>query len=350
MELDKNPISAWLQEDDTDRLETLWHAADRVRRENVGDAVHLRGLIEFSNHCQRNCFYCGLRSANKKIRRYRMDLDEIVHCACQAKDLGYGTVVLQSGEDPGCSDHWVASLVRTIKEQTGLAVTLSLGERGRDAFLLWRDAGADRYLMRFETSNAGLYARLHPGAPGLEERFRQLLWLRELGYEVGSGVLVGLPGSTHMDLANDILMFAELDLDMIGIGPWIKHESTPLGRGELQDNTDHKRVAASETMTYKMMALARLACPRSNIPSTTALATINAENGCEHGLRRGANVLMPNMTPAVHRADYEIYPAKACFLESSEQRFRIENIGRYVGTGRGDSPNRDARIATGETL
>lgn len=350
MELDKNIISAWLQEDDPDRLKTLWDEADRVRCQHVGDAVHMRGLIEFSNHCQRNCLYCGLRSANKKIRRYRMDFDLIVDCACQAKDLGYGTVVLQSGEDPGCSDHWVASLVQTIKEQTGLAVTLSLGERGRDAFALWRDAGADRYLMRFETSNAGLYARLHPGAPGLEERFRQLLWLWEVGYEVGSGVLVGLPGSTRMDLVNDILTFAELDLDMIGIGPWIRHESTPLGRGELQEDTAHERVAASEMMTYKMMALARLACPRSNIPSTTALATLNAENGSEHGLRRGANVLMPNMTPAVHRADYEIYPAKACLSEFSEQRFRIENIGRYVGSGRGDSPNRHARIVTGETL
>lgn len=335
-------IETWLREEDSGRLEGLWKEADEMRRKHVGDAVHLRGLIEISNYCARRCGYCGLRLDNRGLARYRMTKEDILSCACQAKVYGYGTTVLQSGEDYGLETAWIVDLVRSIKEETGLAVTLSLGERPDEDLIAFREAGADRYLLRFETSDPELYALIHPPLPGrVSDRIAMLRRLRELGYEAGSGVMIGIPGQTYASLAKDIDTFRSLDLDMIGVGPYLAHPDTPLGRGEWIRSIDPAdQVPSTELMTYKVLALTRLACPEANLPSTTALATINRANGRELGLQRGANIVMPNLTPVKYRALYEIYPAKACIDETSEQcqvclTGRIRSIGRETGTGPG---------------
>ncbi|HRY30452.1 MAG TPA: radical SAM protein, partial [Elusimicrobiota bacterium] len=228
--MNRPEILRWLREGRPSDLKTLWSRADAARRKNVGDAVHLRGLVEISNHCVRSCAYCGINRAHRGITRYRMTAHEVLACARQAVGLGYGTVVLQAGEDPGLRRAAVADLVRRIKKDTGLAVTLSLGERDDGDLVAWKQAGADRYLLRFETSNPDLYARIHPSLPGRpSDRFALLRRLRALGYEVGSGVMIGIPGQTYESLADDIETFARLDLDMIGMGPYIAHPSTPLG-------------------------------------------------------------------------------------------------------------------------
>lgn len=338
----REEILAWLQETDAVRLEELWRQADLVRRRNVGDAVHLRGLIEISSHCVRQCGYCGLRAGNMALDRYRMTEEEILGCARQARQYGYGTVVLQAGEDYGIATGWMAALIRRIKAETSLAVTLSLGERPEPDLAAWRQAGADRYLLRFETSDPDLYRIIHPSLPGRSlDRLAILRTLKQFGYETGSGVMVGIPGQSHKSLADDLNTFRALDLDMIGVGPYIPHPATPLGRGEwLPRLPEGEQVPNTELMVYKMVALTRLVCPEANIPSTTALATINRENGRELGLARGANVVMPNLTPPEYREKYEIYPGKACITETAEAcrgclRHRIEALGRSVGTGAG---------------
>ena len=340
--LDREAILSWLREDNEIRLEALWQRADAVRHAHVGDAVHLRGLIEISNYCIRQCGYCGLRAGHRDLERYRMTAVEILSCAHQASQFGYGTVVLQSGEDYGITAEWLADVVRQIKVETGLAVTLSLGERPDPDLALWRAAGADRYLLRFETSDPVLYRLIHPSLPPHpSDRLGILRTLRDLGYEVGSGIMVGIPGQSWDSLASDLETFRALDLDMIGVGPYISHPATPLGSGEwTQVLPVGRQVPNTEEMVYKTVALTRLVCPEANIPSTTALATINRENGREFGLMRGANIVMPNLTPIAYREKYEIYPGKACINETAEAcqmclRHRIEAIGRHVGSGAG---------------
>jgi biotin synthase len=339
--MDRHELIGWLKEVDETRLEALWDRADEVRRLHVGDAVHLRGLIEVSNHCVRRCTYCGINVTNHEVERYRLTAEEIVACARQALDLGYGTVVMQAGEDYGLTRDFIAEVVRRIKAETGLAVTLSLGERPDDDLVAWREAGADRYLLRFETSDPELYASIHPSLPGRpSDRFEILRHLRDLGYEIGSGVMLGIPGQTWQTLASDLLAFQGLDLDMIGVGPYLPHPATPLGRGELPEAPPGEQVPNSELMTYKVVALTRLLCPQSNIPSTTALATLNLAQGRELGLARGANVVMPNLTPVQYRALYEIYPGKACIRETANEcahclSGRIVRMGRQVGRGPG---------------
>lgn len=341
MSLTHDDILGWLKEDDAGRLEDLWRRADEVRREHVGDAVHLRGLIEISNYCCRLCGYCGLRADNRGIDRYRMTAEEIMECVQHAVDYGYGTVVMQAGEDYGIAGDWLAGIVRRIKAETPLAVTLSLGERAEEDLVLWREAGADRYLLRFETSDPDLYRLIHPARPGHpSDRLGILRTLKGLGYEAGSGVMVGIPGQSFESLARDIALFRELDLDMIGVGPYISHPSTPLGQGACAPLPPGEQVPNTEMMTYKTVALTRLMCPEANIPSTTALATINTVNGRELGLQRGANIVMPNLTHVKYRALYEIYPAKACIDETSQQcrgclHGRIRSIGREIGRGQG---------------
>lgn len=342
--LTRQEIESWLRETDRDRLRTLWRRADAARRSHVGDAVHLRGLIEFSNHCDRMCAYCGLRAGNREIRRYRLAAAEILQCAEQAVQLGYGTVVLQSGEDPGVDAGWMAEVIRTIKEQTSLAVTLSLGERSADELRQWRAAGADRYLLRFESSNPVLYRRIHPPRRRRDVgRLALLDELRRLGYEVGSGTMVGLPGQSWEDLTNDLELMRRLELDMIGVGPYLPHPATPLGRDpDRWRLSPADQVPADAITTLKTIALARLLCPWANIPATTALATLDPVRGRERGLEAGANVIMPSVTPLNYRVDYEIYPNKACLRDGASAcgrcvRARIEALGRTVGIGRGDS-------------
>jgi len=332
----------------------------------------------------RLCGYCGVRAGNVGLQRYRMSDEEIMGCVRKAVEFGYGTVVLQSGEDPELTCQRIVGLVRRIKTESPLAVTLSLGERGEEELAAWRRAGADRYLLRFETSNRRLYERIHPSVrkgdrsnlceaghqpevgrgrtptrsvgrrqtgpvPFVHDRLVMLATLGRLGYEVGSGVMIGIPGQTYDDLADDIELFARLGLDMIGVGPYLRHPCTPLAdRAAWPDAPQGQQVPASEGMTYKVIALARLACPRANIPATTALATLNTREGRELGLMRGANVVMPNLTPSKYRVLYEIYPDKACIAETGEACHyclgaRLEAIGRRPGRGRGDSPSYDVR-------
>ncbi len=342
--MDKKRIIEWLKTEDQSALDDLWRQADKTRQQEAGDEVHLRGLIEFSNYCRRKCGYCGLRADNQSLNRYRMSQDEILQCVEQAVKFGYGTVVLQSGEDFGFSTEWLEQIIKEIKKRTDLAVTLSVGERSMEELSRWKEAGADRYLLRFETSNPRLYRRIHPPLPGEQsDRISLLRRLRELGYEIGSGVMIGIPGQTYGDLAEDILTFQSLSLDMIGVGPFIPHDSTPLMKDFEMSQGSPEQVPNTEAMTYKTIALTRLHCPRANIPSTTALATLNKAQGRELGLERGANVVMPNLTPPEYRAMYEIYPAKACIAETAEQchscmKNRIRAMGRTIGKGRGDSP------------
>jgi len=347
MVLGQTDIARWLRTEDERSLEALWCMADQVRRETVGEAVHLRGLIEISNHCIRTCAYCGLSATNKQLQRYRMTADEIMDCVRRTAACGYGTIVLQAGEDYGIEAAWLARIIRSVKRSTALAVTLGMGERPYEDLRLWRDAGADRYLLRFETSDRALYRLLHPPRSGqTDTRLEILHQLRSFGYEVGSGIMVGIPGQTYSSIAEDLILFRDLDLDMIGIGPYIPHPQTLLSSGQLAVRVDPaEQVPNTETMTYKVIALSRLVCPEANIPSTTALATINPRAGREQGLQRGANVVMPNCTPVKYRRLYEIYPGKACVHETADDYRehllkRIASIGRSPGTGQGGRQRR----------
>jgi biotin synthase len=344
---DKTEILNWLRETNAERLAELWRRADETRRQHVGDAVHLRGLMEISNFCARQCAYCGLRMGNENLVRYRMLADEIFAAAQQAVKFGYGTVVLQAGEDYGITTEWLAEVVRRIKSETPLAVTLSLGERSNKDLAAWRAAGADRYLLRFETSDRNLFDEIHPPLGNREcDRIEILRRLREFGFEVGSGIMVGIPGQTFASVAKDIELFRELDLDMIGIGPFIPHPATPLGSGfKIFPPVNGEQVPNNELMVYKAVALTRLVRPDANIPATTALATINKKNGRELGLQRGANVFMPNLTPLKYRRLYEIYPNKACIAETGDAcngclGLRIKGIGRHIGSGAGGRRDR----------
>lgn len=345
--LSQQEISDWLRETDPDRLAELWRRADETRRQHVGDAVYLRGLVEISNYCMRQCAYCGLRAGNAQLARYRLTAGEVLAAARQAVQFGYGTVVLQGGEDYGLTGRWVTEVIRQIKRETPLAVTLSLGERTDRELVAWREAGADRYLLRFETSDPRLFREIHPPLGNRPcDRLAMLRRLKQFGYEVGSGIMVGLPGQTFGSVASDIALFRELDLDMIGIGPFIPHPGTPLGIGVRGlPPAAGEQVPNTELMVYKAIALTRLVRPDANLPATTALATINKKQGRELGLQRGANVFMPNLTPLKYRRLYEIYPAKACIAETDVKCYgclnlRIQAIGRHVGQGPGGRWNR----------
>lgn len=320
----KEEIIELLQSDGRRVFET----ADKVRKRFVGDAVHLRGLIEFSNICKRNCAYCGLRASNRNIERYRLSEDEIVRFAKNGAELGYKTIVLQSGEDDYYTKDRMCRIIERIKS-FDVALTLSIGERTYDEYKAFKTAGADRYLMRIETTDKTLYKKLHPKMD-YEKRVECLYNLRGLSYEVGTGCLVGLPGQTIESLADDILFFKELNADMIGVGPFIPHPDTPL-RGNLNPkNFD---------MALKVMAITRVILRDINIPATTAMETINP-NGRIIALQSGANVVMPNITEVSYRSKYTIYPNKICINDEPSKcrgciSRKIRSIGRTVAEGKG---------------
>jgi biotin synthase len=340
--LGQSEILRWLKEERPGPLGELFAWADAVRRKNVGDAVHLRGLIEISSHCRRQCMYCGLRKANRSLERYRMTREEIDESVRVAVRLGYGTVVIQAGEDDALTAEGIAEIVSSIKRTTPLAVTLSLGERSEEELRHWRQARADRYLLRFETSDPALFRAIHPSrSPHAPDRLAILRQIKQIGYEAGGGVMVGIPGQSYASLVQDLLTFRDLDLDMIGIGPYIAHPATPLGSGALRPPvTPADQAPSSEQMVYKMIALTRILCPAANIPSTTALATLNKTDGRRQGLQVGANVVMPNLTPVRYRPLYQIYPAKACIEESVIDcnqclRTQIRSLNRFPGRSTG---------------
>ncbi len=331
-----------LMKTDRESVRRLFQSADTVRKKYVGDAVYLRALVEISNECRRDCRYCGIRASNRKISRYRMTGREIFRSAQQARDLGLQTVVLQSGEDPDLDISRTAQLISRIKTELSMAITLSFGERSKKELALFKQAGADRYLLRFETSNPGLFQRIHEGS--LSQRLKRLEWLKELGYEIGSGIMVGIPGQTFSDVAAAISLFKQLSIDMIGIGPYIPHPSTPLGSRFHPTGIKENQVPNTTEMTLKTLALTRLTCLNVNIPSTTALESLAPESGFEDGLFCGANVIMPNFTPLDYRKNYEIYPAKACLQQTPSQLIArlttyLSQHSRHIGTGRGDSPH-----------
>lgn len=298
-------------------FEELRRRADAVRREVMGDQVRVRGIIEFSNICICNCRYCGLRRANATLRRYLMPREEILAAVDEAARAGVDTVVLQSGENPDMPAADLAAYVAAIKERhPALAVTLSVGERLREDYALWRAAGADRFLIKHETANPVLYARLHPGRT-LEQRLRAIRDLQELGYLVGSGFIVGVPGQTEEDIVSDILLARELGVGMCGAGPFVPQAETPLG-GEPHGSVD---------MTLRVMAVLRLALPHAHLPATTALATLDASRGQRAGLEAGGDVLMPSFTPQCYRGSYRIYDNKKR-VDVAEARAAIEAAGR----------------------
>ncbi len=311
--LEKAEIEYLLQSAATE--ENLAKAADEVRQAYVGDGVHLRGLIEFSNICRQDCMYCGLRRDNHKIERYRLTAEEIVSLAQKAKGYGYQTVVLQSGEDLYFTAERLAGIIRRIKVMD-LAVTLSVGERSFEEYALWREAGADRYLLRIETTDKALYEALDPGM-GYDNRVRCLRDLRALGYEVGTGTLVGLPGQSIASIAGDILFYQQLDADMVGIGA---------EKGDFH-------------LTRRMVSLLRLLLPEANIPATTAMETM-VPHGRELILASGANVVMPNVTEGDSRRKYALYPGKICVADTPAQcrscmGGRVKAMGRFVAQDKG---------------
>lgn len=317
---------------DNSQNDWLFSLADKIRKENVGDEVHLRGLIEFSNICKRTCKYCGLRCENKDIDRYRIEPDDIIFYAQKAVDMGYKTIVLQSGEDEYYSRELLCKIIKGIKT-LNVALTLSIGERCFDDYKAFKDCGADRYLIRIETTDKELYKKMHPHM-SFENRVRCLKDLGKLGYEVGTGCLVGLPGQTIESLANDILFFKEINADMVGIGPFIAHPHTPL----------KDCLNGDFTLALKVMALTRILLKNINIPATTAMETLNP-NGRIIALQSGANVVMPNVTTTEYRAKYEIYPNKICINENPSQCYncvsgKIRSIGRSVSTGYGFRNNK----------
>jgi len=288
-------------------LPALLAYADRIRQEQVGDEVHLRGIIEFSNYCSCHCLYCGLRTENRQISRYRLTNQEILQSVQTAVNYGIKTIVLQSGEDPFYRIEDIAQLIDTIKKHFDVAITLSVGERSRPTYQIWRNAGADRYLLKHETSDPILYQKLRPGK-NLQDRIGCLMDLKELGYQVGSGNMVGLPGQTLESLTNDVLLLKKLNVEMAGIGPFLPHPNTPLGHYP----------AGSLAQTLKILAISRIVLPSIHLPATTALNTLNDSARCL-ALKSGANVVMPNFTPLSVRALYLIYPQKIDIIEDPQQ-------------------------------
>ncbi len=332
-DLTREEIIFLLSRTDEKDTSAIFSVADRVRHDNVGDDVHIRGLMEFSNICRRNCAYCGLRRDNTGVNRYRMEIQEIIDTAVDVVGKGIGTIVLQSGEDAWYSAERIVEIITGIKSRVDCAITLSIGERTREEYLIMKEAGADRFLLRHETANPELYAKLHPDLK-FADRIRCLRDLKDLGYQVGAGCMVGLPGETVGDMADDILFVRDLDADMVGIGPFIPSSDTPLG----------DREGGDLSTTLRMVALARIVTRNALIPATTAVGSID-EFGREKALMAGANVVMPNYTPLKYRVDYEIYPNKRCINEDPDlchgcMSRRILSIGRTVASGQGHSYKR----------
>jgi biotin synthase len=280
----------------------VFEESARVCRRHFGNRVYVRGIIEFSNHCRKGCFYCGINKANKELHRYRLSLEEILAAAAYMKKQGAWTVVLQSGEDPG-SDGLLLEAVRKIKKELNLAITLSVGERDGGRYREFYRAGADRYLLRIETTDPELFKALHPD-DDLDERTRCLVALKKIGYEVGTGIMVGLPGQSLVSLAADLLFFKKLRPAMVGIGPFLPHQDTPLRNCRNSDMF----------LTLKTLALIRLLLPLANLPATTAMGTMDP-TGRQQALKVGANVIMPNFTPSEYRENYRLYDNKICVSE-----------------------------------
>ncbi len=322
-------IAILLESDNTDYL---FKTADSIRKKYCGDKVHIRGIIEFSNHCRCKCTYCGINCNNSTIPRYRMDLDEIIQTAKRAYAAGYKTIILQSGEDLWYDREKISYLIQNIKKIGNVSVTLSVGERDYEDYKQWKQDGADRYLLKHETADEDLYNRLHPHS-SFQKRIQCLNWLKELGYQLGSGFMIGLPGQSLATIAKDILLLKQLDVDMAGIGPFLPHPETLL-----KDSP-----AGSGLLTLKAVAITRILLKRTHLPTTTALEVQNIQNR-ENAFYTGANVIMRKVETIKYRQLYEIYP-RPCVEEKNleQERAEIESyiikLGRKIAFDRGDSLN-----------
>ncbi|MCL2063881.1 MAG: [FeFe] hydrogenase H-cluster radical SAM maturase HydE [Candidatus Cloacimonetes bacterium] len=307
--------------------EELFSIADSVRRQHYGVDVYIRGLIEFTNYCKNNCLYCGIRRDNQHVKRYRLDKNEILACCKQGYELGFRTFVLQGGEDNYFTDEMISEIITEIKSlYSDCAVTLSIGERTKETYKAWFDAGADRYLLRHETANEEHYKKIHPECLRLKNRKKCLWDLKEIGYQVGSGFMVGSPFQTIDCLIEDIRFLQELQPDMIGIGPFLSHKQTPFH--SFPNGDFHK--------CLRLIAILRLIFPYSLIPATTALGTINTQ-GREMGLKAGANIVMPNLSPVKFRKQYELYDNKICTNEEAAEcksclEKRVQSAGYRIVT------------------
>ena len=316
-------------EADTNQL--LAAAADKIRQQYYGKKVYIRGLIEFTNYCKNNCYYCGIRAGNAHAQRYRLSKEQILDCCAEGYKLGFRTFVLQGGEDPYFTDERICEIVAAIRKQhPDCAITLSIGEKEKASYQAYFEAGANRYLLRHETASEEHYAKLHPASMSLANRKRCLFDLKEIGYQVGSGFMVGSPYQTPQNLLADLRFLQELQPDMIGIGPYITHEQTPFA--------DKKSGTAEQTL--RMLSILRLMFPYALLPSTTALGTIHP-NGRELGLKAGGNVVMPNLSPVNVRKLYELYENKICTGEEAAQcrgclEARVRMAGYEIVTDRGD--------------
>ncbi len=306
--------------------------ATLARRRYYGDGVFLRGLIEFSNYCKNDCYYCGIRKSNRHADRYRLKKEEILSCCAAGYDLGFRTFVLQSGEDPYFDDDRMVAMIGEIKARyPDCAITLSIGEKPYNSYLRFFEAGADRYLLRHETANGAHYAKLHPADLSLENRMRCLWDLKRIGYQVGTGFMVGSPHQTPELLAEDLLFLRRLEPEMVGIGPFVPHHDTPFA-----DMTP-----GTAELTLFMIGLIRLLLPNALIPATTALGTVSSQ-GREDGILAGANVVMPNLSPPQVRRKYLLYDNKLCTGEEAAEcraclEKRLRGIGCRVVVARGDA-------------
>ncbi len=349
-ELSPVEIQTLLEISDADELQALYDCAYRVKEQYVGKVAYFRGIIECSNICAKDCYYCGIRKSNQNVERFQMDEKEIIREALWSYENEYGSVVIQSGErqDAAYID-MIERVVKTVKEKTGgkLGITLSLGEQTEETYLRWREAGAHRYLLRVETTSPELYAKLHPEDHDLEERKHCLALLKKTDWQVGTGVMMGLPEQTSEDLVNDILFMKKIDVDMIGMGPYIPHRDTPMG-AEIPPYTDEQKETAL-TMGLKMIAVTRIVLKDINIAAATALQALE-HTGREMGLRCGANVIMPNVTETEFRPSYTLYDNKPCTDENSSMcrgclTRRITGIGETIGFNEwGDSPHYARRM------
>jgi biotin synthase len=336
-DLNKEYIVFLLKLEKKKDLDKLFKRADEVRKKYIGDDVHIRGILEFSNYCRNDCLYCGIRKSNSKLGRYRINSDEIVKIAKNAvHNLGFSTVLLQSGEDEFYTTEIIEALIKDIITECGCRVALSIGERSVKEYKKFYDAGARRVLIRFETSNDGLFENLHPKESitknSFEKRVLLIKELKKIGYEVGAGPMIGLPGQGVEDLAEDILFYNKLNINMAGMGPFIAHPDTPLGGSS----------NGTFEMSLKMIAVTRLVCKDIFISATTALQTLNRVNGREKALLAGANLLMPNITPQKYREMYQLYPNKVCIYENPHDcagcvNGVVNSVGRNIGGGYGDT-------------
>ena len=331
-DISREEIILLLENRNADIQSVLAEKASATARENYGNKVFVRGLIEFTNYCKNDCYYCGIRCSNKNASRYRLTRDEILECASHGYDLGFRTIVLQGGEDAFFNDDLVVDIVKSIKrEHPDCAVTLSIGEKSFESYKKFFDAGADRYLLRHETADPVHYSKLHPSNLSSENRKQCLFNLKKIGFQTGAGFMVGSPYQTIENIADDLLFLKKLDPEMIGIGPFIPHKETPFADEQ----------AGTLELTLYLLSIIRLMLPTVLLPATTALGTIDPR-GRELGILAGANVVMPNLSPVSVRKKYDLYDNKICTGEEAAEcmnclKKRIESIGYEIVTDRGDN-------------